>query len=137
MIQQIFVPFILSLILFSTQLQANLPIKLSLNFRQGMKKGLVLTSELHKLETISHKKSINMIMKNGIGTKLNVDIIGREKNDLNSWILSFSGIIFDKHSRPIKKFEKIVFDLNKDQSIKVSHSLEDQLYELVITPQLP
>jgi hypothetical protein len=131
---------ILMAFLLSMQVQARLLVKVSMVYRNGIDKNLVLESELHSVEEIWEKRPIKLTMKNGTRLQFKagfwerpvakIDMIGPSSK------IYVEGKLFLANGKLVKKMEKRNSQTEIGEAFLFSLKDKTQLVEVSITPYL-
>lgn len=131
---------ILMVFLFSSQVHARLLAKVSMIYRNGIDKNLVLESELHSVEEIWEKRPITLVMKNG--TKINFKAgfwerpIAKTEQIGPSSKIFIEGKLFLPNGKVVKQVERRTSQTEIGESFLLSFKDQTQLIEVSITPYL-
>ncbi len=131
---------ILMAFLFSMQVQARLLAKVSMVYRNGIDKNLVLESELHSVEEIWGKRAVRLVMKNG--TRLQFKAGFWERPVAKTEVVGPSSKIFVEgklylaNGKLVKNMERRNSQTEIGESLLFSFKDQTQLIEVSITPYL-
>ena len=131
---------ILMAFLFSLQVQARLLARVSMVYRNGIDKNLVLESELHSVEEIWGKRGVKLVMKNGTRLQFKAGFWERPvaKTDMigPSSKIFVEGVLYLANGKLVKKMERRNSQTEIGESLLFSFKDQTQLIEVSITPYL-
>jgi hypothetical protein len=126
--------------LLSMQVQARLLVKVSMVYRNGIDKNLVLESELHSVEEIWEKRPIKLTMKNGTRLQFKAGFWERPvaKTDMigPSSKIYVEGKLFLANGNLVKEMERRNSQTEIGEAFLFSFKDKTQLVEVSITPYL-
>lgn len=130
----------LAVFLFSFQAQSRLLVNVTMIYKNGIDKNLVLNSELHSIEEVWEKRPIELIMRNG--TKLSFQAGFWERPITKSDLIGPSSKIFVEgklylaNGKLVKKVQRKNSHTEIGESFLLSFKDKTQLIEVSITPYL-
>ncbi len=126
----IFISFLFPKIVF-----ASLWLNVSIVYKKGIDKGLVLINELHSKEELINNNTIQLRMKNGINIDIKTTIEPMKEVYGPSMLLKVQGMAKDLKGNEISSFEKSGIKINSKTPSTINFSSKsDQVFELTLKP---
>lgn len=130
----------LFLIFISTTVNARLLVDVSMIYKNGIDKNLVLESELHSVEEIWGKRRLELRMKNGARLEMRAGFWERPVAKLDSVGPSskifIEGKLFQPNGKLAKEVERINSQVELGDSFTIEFTDQTQLIEVKIKPYL-
>jgi predicted ThiF/HesA family dinucleotide-utilizing enzyme len=114
---------------------ARIGLNLSLIYKKGNDKGLVLFSELHSYVEVNEDEEVMLKMKNGTKAFVKVNFIRSEETFGPSSVIECNARFFNQKNIPLKKTDKVLINLGEEKTISHEDN-EGQLIELKIVPDV-
>lgn len=130
----------LFIILITSQAEARLLVDISMVYKNGIDKNLVLESELHSVEEIWGKRKLQLVMKNGTKLRLQAGFWERPIAKIDAIGPSSKVFLEGKLYQPNGKLAKEV--IREDSQVELGDSFsfeftdQTQLIEVKIKPYL-
>lgn len=126
--------------LFTMQVQARLLVNVSMVYKNGIDKNLVLESELHSVEEIWEKRPVKLMMKNGTRLQFKAGFWERpvaKTEDIGpSSKIFVEGKLYLANGKLVKEMDKRNSHTEIGESLIFSFKDQTQLIEVSITPYL-
>lgn len=126
--------------LISGEAQARLLVNVSMVYRNGIDKNLVLESELHSVEEVWGKRRISLTMKNGTRLEMRAGFWERPIAKLDSIgpssTIFFEGKLFQPNGKLAKEVDRRNSQIEMGENFVMNYRDQTQLIEVSIKPYM-
>lgn len=133
MLKKIF--FISTLFLISFSASARIYVDVSIIFKKGIDKDLVLVNEFHSQEKFLSNETLTLKMKNGLIFDFNLKFVQKDEDYGPSATVELNGLLRDEYGKELGKFEKEILVIDETKVLQTD-SEDGQLIEVTLRPKL-
>ena len=132
-----YIPLALLFLSIAIGTQAKIRLNLSIIYKKGIDKGLVLVSEYHSVEEVDETEKVRLVMKNGLTMIVFASFVQNSDDYGPSDQIKLGGSIFIR-DRKLEDtfFEKEILIHLGEQKVLVYKDDSGQLIELTVAPEV-